>query len=116
MTESRETAEMPKPTAWPMTLALAIMLAAAGLATNLAFSAVGLLLIAIGIAGWIGQLLPERGTEEVPWARPSNAPAPFAHRCGERRRCQACRATAPNYRTRHTPTVPASAAELPEGS
>jgi hypothetical protein len=77
MTEIRETAEMPKPTAWPMALALAIMLAAAGLVTNLAFSAVGLLLTAIGIAGWIGQLLPERGTAEVPWAPPEQRARPI---------------------------------------
>jgi hypothetical protein len=76
MTETRETVEMPKPTAWPMALALAIMLGAAGLVTNLAFTAVGLVLTVVAIAGWIGQLLPGRGTEEVAWAPPEQRVGP----------------------------------------
>ena len=76
MTETHETVEMPKPTVWPMALALAIMLAAAGLVTNLAFSALGLLLTVIGIAGWVGQLLPGQGTEEVPWVPPEQRARP----------------------------------------
>jgi hypothetical protein len=80
MTQIRETVEMPKPTAWPMALAFAIMLAAAGLVTNLAFSAVGLVLSVIGIAGWIGQLLPGQGMEEVPWVPPQQRARPVAER------------------------------------
>ncbi len=80
MTDTRETVEMPKPTAWPMTLALAITLAAAGLVTNFAFSAVGLVLTAVAIAGWIGQLLPGQGTEEVPWAPPEKRARPVSER------------------------------------
>ncbi len=67
MTEIRETLEVPKPTTWPMILALATMLAAAGLVTNLVYSAVGLVLMVVGIAGWVGQLLPGQGTEEMQW-------------------------------------------------
>jgi len=80
MVESRESVEMPKPTAWPMILALAIMLAAAGLVTNLAFSAVGLVLTVVAIAGWIGQLLPGAGSEEVAWVPPEQRPKPVAQR------------------------------------
>jgi hypothetical protein len=58
--------EMPGPTAWPMALALGITLAASGFVTNYAFSAAGIILLAIALGGWIHQLLPGAGQEEVP--------------------------------------------------
>ena len=83
MSQRQETVEMPKPTAWPMVLAFALMLAGAGLLTNLVFSGVGLLLTAIAIAGWVGEILPGRGTEEIPLvsrAEEVRAPSPTPRR------------------------------------
>lgn len=72
--DERETSasvvSLPEPTAWPMTLALGIMLAASGFVTNYAFSAVGIVLFAFALAGWIHQMLPGAGEEEVPLRPP----------------------------------------------
>ena len=115
MTDTRETVEMPKPTAWPMTLALAITLAAAGLVTNFAFSAVGLVLTAVAIAGWIGQLLPGQGTEEVPWPRLKSVPG--RSRKGPVAYCrQANPSTVLNSPSQRTPIPRAFAVESPEES
>ncbi len=58
--------EMPVSTVWPMVLALAIMLAASGLVLNYAFSVAGAILFAVALSGWVHQLLPGAGEEEVP--------------------------------------------------
>ena len=55
--------EMPRPTAWPIVLALGITLAALGAATSKAFCAVGGVLFVIGLFGWISQFLAGRGHE-----------------------------------------------------
>jgi mono/diheme cytochrome c family protein len=55
--------EMPRPTAWPIVLSLGVLLLALGVATDLIFSIVGGVLLAIGLIGWIAQLLPGRGHE-----------------------------------------------------
>ena len=55
--------KMPRPTAWPIVLGLGIALLALGVATEPAFSIVGGVLLAIGLVGWIVQLLPGRGHE-----------------------------------------------------
>jgi hypothetical protein len=60
-----QTVEMPAPTPWPMVLALAVMLVASGFVLNYAFSAAGVLLLAIALRGWIYDLLPGAGVEEV---------------------------------------------------
>jgi len=70
------TIEMPAPTAWPIVLALGITLVAAGIATNLVFSAVGLLVSIVAVGGWIGQLSPQVGTIEEPLMPPSRQPRP----------------------------------------
>ena len=55
--------KMPRPTAWPIVLGLGIVLLALGVATEPALSIVGGVLLAIGLVGWIVQLLPGRGHE-----------------------------------------------------
>lgn len=46
--------EMPRPTVAPLVLSLGITLAAVGVATNLAFLAVGLVLFVVALGMWIG--------------------------------------------------------------
>jgi hypothetical protein len=65
-----EAVEMPRPTAWPIVLALGITLVGAGLATHPAILAVGAALSVIGLGGWIGQLLPGRGELHEPLVAP----------------------------------------------
>ena len=48
---------LPRPTYWPAALALAIVLLAWGIATTFLISIVGATLLAISLAGWIGELL-----------------------------------------------------------
>ena len=45
--------DLPEPTVWPATLAAGVTLAAAGLVTSPLLIAVGGLIAAIAIAGWI---------------------------------------------------------------
>lgn len=74
---------LPAPTAWPMVLALGAALVAGGLVTDIVFTALGGLLLVIGLGGWVGQLLPGRGEVEEALApaeerprqvRPTGAP------------------------------------------
>lgn len=66
--------EVPAPTTWPLVLALGLSMLGAGVATSLAFTAVGAALFLVGLAGWIAQLLPGRGHVLEPLAR---RPAPI---------------------------------------
>jgi hypothetical protein len=59
--ENKSGIEMPAPTTWPMTLALGLTLLAVGLATHFVLSLVGVGIFVVGLAGWIGQLLPGQG-------------------------------------------------------
>ena len=68
--------EMPVPTAWPMILAFGISLLAAALVTNAAFAALGLILIAAGIAGWVRESAPGRGHASVALVPPEERAAP----------------------------------------
>ena len=47
---------LPQPTYWPAVLALGITFLAWGLVTSLVISGVGLVLFALALAGWIGDL------------------------------------------------------------
>jgi hypothetical protein len=47
---------LPQPTYWPVVLALGITFIAWGIVTSLLISIVGLVLFALAIAGWIGEL------------------------------------------------------------
>ncbi len=67
---------MPRPTAWPIVLAVGITLAALGAATSKAFCAVGGVLFAIGLFGWISQFLAGRGHEHENLVPPDERPRP----------------------------------------
>ena len=71
------TVEMPEPTSAPLVLAVGATLAAAGMATSLAFSLVGGLLVIVGLAMWIGQLLPGRGHVAESLVEPSRRSRPI---------------------------------------
>lgn len=49
-------AHLPRPTYWPVVLALGIVFLAWGVVTAVAISAVGLALLTLGLGGWIGEL------------------------------------------------------------
>lgn len=55
--------ELPHPTYWPVVMALGIVLIAFGAVTTLLISGVGLVLFAIALAGWIGDLEQQVQTE-----------------------------------------------------
>jgi hypothetical protein len=89
--------EMPRPTAAPLVLAVAIVLAAGGVATGTAFIAVGGALAVAGLGLWIGQLVGGRGHAIEPLVAPADRaraplPAPF--------RVQSLRPGMPGYRLR----------------
>ena len=54
-----ENIHLPAPTYWPAVVALGITFLAWGIVTSLVILAVGLILLAVGIAGWIGDMLHE---------------------------------------------------------
>lgn len=47
---------LPRPTYWPAVLALGVVFFAWGFITSLIISGVGLILLATGLAGWIGEM------------------------------------------------------------
>ncbi len=47
------------PTVWPCVAAAGITLIALGLVTTLAFAVAGAVALALGLAGWLGELLRE---------------------------------------------------------
>ena len=47
---------LPAPSMWPATLGAAVALIAFGVATSLALSALGVVLLAFGLFGWIQEL------------------------------------------------------------
>jgi len=57
--------QLPRPTAWPLVLALGISLIMAGMVTNIAFGILGLLLTIAGSMGWFFQVLPHEAHEAV---------------------------------------------------
>jgi hypothetical protein len=60
------TVHLPAPTAWPIVLAFGITLMAAGLVTNVAVSALGLLLSIPAAVGWFRNVLPIEAHDLVP--------------------------------------------------
>lgn len=58
--------ELPKPTPWPVTLALGITLAVMGLVTAPAISYLGFVLIIAGCIGWFYDMFPHQRHEYVP--------------------------------------------------
>lgn len=68
--------ELPLPTAAPIVLATGIVLLFAGIAMSYAMSAVGAILIVVGLRVWIGHLLPGRGHFQIdPTFRPDGPKA-----------------------------------------
>ncbi|MHB1424198.1 MAG: hypothetical protein ACYC3I_13565 [Gemmataceae bacterium] len=67
----RQSVEMPRPNVWPMVLGLGVVLMAAGVALNVAFAVVGIAIFSVGLAGWIGQLLPGRGHHHEEMVEPA---------------------------------------------
>lgn len=51
---------LPKPTAWPPTLALAITFFFWGMASSLMITGVGVVVFAVALTGWIGNIRHER--------------------------------------------------------
>ncbi|MCA1667578.1 MAG: cytochrome c oxidase subunit 4 [Thermomicrobia bacterium] len=49
-------AHLPRPTYWPVVLAVGVMFLAWGIVTTIAISIIGVILLALGIGGWIGEL------------------------------------------------------------
>jgi len=47
---------LPAPSIWPLTVGAAVALMAFGVATSLALSALGIVLLAFGLIGWIQEL------------------------------------------------------------
>ncbi len=72
---SRDSVEMPRPTAAPIVLALGVTLLAAGVITGLALLITGIVLLAIGIGLWVVNLLPGRGHFHERLAEPSQRAA-----------------------------------------
>jgi hypothetical protein len=93
----RTSVEMPRPSAWPMVMALGLALAAAGVVTGPAFLLVGGVVLVAGLAGWVAQLLPGEGHIHEPLVEPALRPRPVtvAPETVER-----LRAGVPGYRLR----------------
>jgi hypothetical protein len=58
--------ELPRPTAWPLVLALGVTLILFSMVTSIVFFYLGLLLSGAGIVGWFLQLFPVEAHEAVP--------------------------------------------------
>ena len=58
--------QLPRPTAWPLVLALGISLIMAGMVTSIAIGILGLVLSVAGAVGWTLQVLPHEAHEDVP--------------------------------------------------
>jgi len=58
--------ELPRPTAWPLVLALGLSLIFFSMVTSVIFCYLGLLLSVSGIVGWFLQLFPSEAHEAIP--------------------------------------------------
>src|SRR5689334_7012385 len=58
--------DVPAPTAWPLALATGVTLTFAGLLTNMAISALGVVLSLAGSVGWLREIVPSDREDEVP--------------------------------------------------
>jgi hypothetical protein len=96
-TDENVPVEMPRPTAWPMVVALGLALTLAGVATSSALVVVGAQILLVGVAGWVWQLLPGQGHVHEERVAPSGRPGPVAARPGT---VQQLIAGAPGYRLR----------------
>jgi len=60
--------QLPRPTAWPLVLALGVSLILAGMVTDLVIGILGLGLSIAGAIGWFLQVFPHEAHESVPIA------------------------------------------------
>jgi hypothetical protein len=60
------TIQLPRPTAWPLVMALGVSLLMAGLVTSIEIGILGLVLTIAGVIGWFLQVLPHEAHEAVP--------------------------------------------------
>lgn len=60
MSHDEHDVHLPSPTVWPATIGAGLALAAFGVATSYFFTALGALLIARGLAGWIEDIRHEQ--------------------------------------------------------
>jgi len=74
--------EMPRPTSAPMLVALGIVLLGAGVALNLVLSAVGAVILIVGLGAWINSLLPGRGHLHEQRSGPDQRPQPVVGTVG----------------------------------
>ena len=74
-TSQPEHVNLPRPTVWPITMALGLTLLAAGLMTNNKLSWAGAVLAVLGSVGWFLQVLPRDRHIEVPVV---STPVPIA--------------------------------------
>ena len=63
--EHSDIVELPRPTAWPLVLALGFSLIMAGMVTNIGVGILGLLLNIAGSVGWCFQVFPHEQHEAV---------------------------------------------------
>src|ERR1700691_5562290 len=77
-----ESVEMPRPTVWPLVLAVGVGLVAAGVATQFALSIIGAVLLFVGLGGWVSQNLPGRGHMYEKLADPSQRAAEIVAELG----------------------------------
>jgi hypothetical protein len=89
--------EMPRPTVWPIVVALGLAFALAGVAASHAILIVGAVILIVGIVGWVGQLLPGRGQVHEERVEASQRPQPVTARPGT---VQQLAAGVPGYRLR----------------
>jgi hypothetical protein len=65
LNQDNGTIDLPRPTVWPMVLALGISLALTGMVTNLAVGILGAFLAVVSCVGWFLQVLPEEVHEDI---------------------------------------------------
>jgi hypothetical protein len=61
-----ESIHLPKPTGWPITVALGFTLLVAGILTQFVISILGFVLIVAGCVGWFKEVLPAEAHEHIP--------------------------------------------------
>jgi hypothetical protein len=65
MNQENGTIHLPRPTVWPMVMALGISLVLTGMVTNLAVGILGAFLAVVSCVGWFLQVLPEEVHEVI---------------------------------------------------
>ena len=71
-----DSVEMPRPTVAPLVVSLGMLLIAGALPFGLTFLAAGVVLLAVGLGIWSGQLLPGRGHVHEHLAEPGRRARP----------------------------------------